>query len=74
MVFLLMHISREEDGKSVGVKNPWTEYVKVLPGYIPVPTMWTDEERVLLTGTSLEVCSCLYFLGGGVSLVASVHK
>ncbi|CAG8982601.1 hypothetical protein HYALB_00008093 [Hymenoscyphus albidus] len=54
MVFLLIHISREEDGKSLGVKNPWTEYVKVLPGHIPVPTMWSEEERMLLTGTSLE--------------------
>jgi hypothetical protein len=46
-------------GEHVGVSNPWTQYVKLLPNSVPVPTMWTEEERVLLMGTSLEVC--LYF-------------
>ncbi|EHK26327.1 uncharacterized protein TRIVIDRAFT_35595 [Trichoderma virens Gv29-8] len=34
--------------------TPWTEYIKFLPRYIPIPTMWTNEERELLKGTSLE--------------------
>lgn len=40
---------------SVGVSNPWSEYVKMLPSNVPVPTTWTEEERALLAGTSLEV-------------------
>lgn len=39
----------------VGVSNPWTEYVKMLPNSTPLPTMWTEEERAMLIGTSLEV-------------------
>lgn len=39
---------------SVGVSNPWTEYVKFLPDEVPVPTLWTEDERLLLGGTSLE--------------------
>ncbi|TAQ84687.1 hypothetical protein B7494_g6989 [Chlorociboria aeruginascens] len=38
----------------IGVSNPWTEYVKMLPDVVPVPTMWNEEERALLVGTSLE--------------------
>ena len=53
-------IGSPEFGQVVGVSNPWTEYVKMLPSLIPLPTMWTEEERVLLVGTSLEVG--LYFL------------
>jgi hypothetical protein len=34
--------------------TPWTEYVKFLPRHIPVPTLWSEEERSLLQGTSLE--------------------
>ncbi|KAK3325879.1 hypothetical protein B0H66DRAFT_573601 [Apodospora peruviana] len=41
---------------SVGVSNPWTEYVKFLPDPLDllVPTLWTEHERLLLRGTSLE--------------------
>lgn len=48
-------IGSPELGQIVGVSNPWTEYVKILPSLIPLPTMWTEEERVMLVGTSLEV-------------------
>lgn len=57
MLFLLMQItiaSRPEE-KTIGLSNPWTEYVKMLPKSIPVPTLWTEEERLMLVGTSLEV-------------------
>jgi hypothetical protein len=31
--------------------------VKMLPNYVPVPTLWKEEERIVLIGTSLEVRS-----------------
>ncbi|WQF88812.1 Putative SET domain-containing protein [Colletotrichum destructivum] len=37
-----------------GVSTPWTEYVKYLPPRVPVPTLWTEQERDMLQGTSLE--------------------
>lgn len=40
---------------NVGVHNPWSDYVKFLPEQVPVPTRWTEEERGLLRGTTLEV-------------------
>lgn len=57
LLFLLMQITigSSEQALVVGVSNPWTEYVKLLPSSVPLPTMWTEEERVLLIGTSLEV-------------------
>lgn len=48
-------ISSSSNDGNVGVSNPWTEYVKMLPDDIPVPTMWTEDERLMLAGTSLEV-------------------
>lgn len=39
----------------VALPTIWTEYVKFLPVDIPLPTMWSDAERLLLQGTSLEV-------------------
>lgn len=56
LLFLLMQITIASE-KGVGVQNPWTEYVKMLPASIPLPTLWSEEERVMLVGTSLEVCS-----------------
>ncbi len=38
----------------VGVKSPWTVYLQFLPETVLVPTLWTEDERVLLLGTSLE--------------------
>jgi hypothetical protein len=57
LLFLLMQITigSPEHAQIVGVSNPWTEYVKILPSSIPLPTMWSEEERFLLVGTSLEV-------------------
>ncbi|KAI9813404.1 MAG: hypothetical protein M1827_004078 [Pycnora praestabilis] len=55
LIFLLMQITNASPDidERIGVPNPWTEYVKFLPS-VPLPTFWTDEERALLTGTSLE--------------------
>ena len=41
-------------GRSIGVSNPFSEYVKFLPARVPLPTFWTESERDLIAGTSLE--------------------
>jgi hypothetical protein len=38
---------------SASVKNPHTDYVKLLPEQVPLPTFYNEEERQLLSGTSL---------------------
>ncbi|KAL8294913.1 hypothetical protein RB597_008340 [Gaeumannomyces tritici] len=40
--------------KNQGLSNPWTQYIKYLPRAVPLPTLWSDAERLLLNGTSLE--------------------
>lgn len=57
LLFLLMQITIASlnGALNVGVSSPWSEYAKMLPSTVPVPTTWTDEERTLLAGTSLEV-------------------
>jgi hypothetical protein len=57
MLFLLMQITIAslDCPRGVGVSNPWTEYVKMLPSIVPTPTMWADEHCRMLIGTSLEV-------------------
>lgn len=57
MIFLIMKITNAvnlTEPKTIGVKCPWTEYVKFLPS-VSVPTCWSDQERELLKGTSLYV-------------------
>ena len=41
-------------GRSIGVSNPFSEYVKFLPISVPLPTFWTESEREMVAGTSLE--------------------
>jgi hypothetical protein len=62
LLFLLMQITigSPEHGQTVGVSNPWTEYVKMLSDSVPLPTLWTEEEVVMLVGTSLEVSSSFH--------------
>jgi hypothetical protein len=57
LLFLLMQLTMTSPDThfTVGVSNPWTEYVKFLPSKVPLPTMWSEEQRKLLAGTSLEV-------------------
>lgn len=57
LLFLLMQmtITCPDVSCNIGVSNPWTEYVKLLPSDVPVPTTWSEEQRMLLIGTSLEV-------------------
>ncbi|KAK4075452.1 uncharacterized protein Triagg1_4573 [Trichoderma aggressivum f. europaeum] len=57
MLYLLTHIIQSKEASSnarLFASTPWTEYIKFLPQYIPIPTMWTNDERQLLKGTSLE--------------------
>ncbi|AEO56060.1 hypothetical protein MYCTH_107134, partial [Thermothelomyces thermophilus ATCC 42464] len=56
LLFLLVQtvLASRSSHPAVGVSNPWTEYLKFLPETVPVPTLWTEEERLLLRGTSLE--------------------
>ena len=57
MLYFLMQITvgSPDRGMSVGLSTAWTAYAKMMPGVVPVPTMWCEEERILLLGTSLEV-------------------
>ncbi|KAL1878792.1 hypothetical protein VTK73DRAFT_7549 [Phialemonium thermophilum] len=56
LLFLLVQLvqSPTEAQRQAGVSNPWTGYTQFLPSYVPVPTLWTEGERELLEGTSLE--------------------
>ncbi|OBT47375.1 hypothetical protein VE00_02099 [Pseudogymnoascus sp. WSF 3629] len=56
MLFLLMQVTRASSDPSIkfSVSGPWTEYVKMLPEYISLPTAWHDDQINLLNGTSLE--------------------
>lgn len=57
LLFLLVQsvlASHPNHAGSLGVSNPWTEYIKFLPETVLVPTLWTENERLLLRGTSLE--------------------
>lgn len=55
LLFLLVHLVLSSDNKEhAGLANPWTDYVKLLDDYVPVPTLWEEGDRSLLQGTSLE--------------------
>ena len=49
-----MQITNGATGGSIGVSNPFSEYVKFLPQRIALPTFWNESERAMITGTSLE--------------------
>ncbi|KAJ6109179.1 hypothetical protein N7486_001413 [Penicillium sp. IBT 16267x] len=56
MIFLLVQITHNSSQKPrrIGVSSPWTEYIKFFPSSFSLPTFWSEEERELLRGTSLE--------------------
>ena len=54
LIFLLLQITNGRSEGRIGVANPLTEYVKLLPSRFPLPTFWDDEERAWLVGTSIE--------------------
>ena len=49
---MLLQLTHNTTG--VGVANPYSEYVKFLPLRVPLPTLWNERERAMITGTSLE--------------------
>ena len=49
-----MQLTNNATGGTIGVANPFSEYVKFLPLRIPLPTFWNERERAIVTGTSLE--------------------
>lgn len=59
MLYLIAHLAQTRQPKGIS-PTPWTEYIRFLPRQIPVPTMWTEPERLLLNGTSLEVSSDIH--------------
>jgi hypothetical protein len=57
LLFLLMQMTIGSPNRSqnVGLSTAWTAYANMLADVVPVPSMWSEEERILLLGTSLEV-------------------
>jgi hypothetical protein len=56
LIFLLIQITHAcpDFEATISVANPHTDYVKLLPASVLLPTFYTDEERDLVVGTSLE--------------------
>ncbi|KAJ8126923.1 hypothetical protein O1611_g6716 [Lasiodiplodia mahajangana] len=56
LLFLLTQLvlSSPDYSGGLGACTAWTQYFKLLPAHIPVPTMWSGPELSLLKGTSLE--------------------
>ncbi|RDA89967.1 hypothetical protein CP533_6671 [Ophiocordyceps camponoti-saundersi (nom. inval.)] len=57
VLYLLCHLVHSRRDKGHGrtlISTPWTDYLRLLPRSVPVPTMWSKSERLLLMGTSLE--------------------
>ena len=57
MIYLLVafaHSSPDMGETTIGVQTPFTEYVKFIADERTLPTMWTEEQRACLWGTSLE--------------------
>ena len=54
LIFLLLQLTNSATQGRIGVLSPFSEYVQYLPEETSLPTFWTEPERSLLTGTSLE--------------------
>ncbi|KAJ4396085.1 hypothetical protein N0V93_000302 [Gnomoniopsis smithogilvyi] len=55
LLFLLVQlIVSSRPVERIALSNPWTEYVNFLDDHVPVPTLWLEDDRMLLRGTSLE--------------------
>ena len=54
LLFLLLQLTNPRTQGKIGVLNPFTEYVRYLPKQTLLPTFWSDAEKSLLIGTSLE--------------------
>ncbi|KAL4934151.1 SET domain-containing protein [Aspergillus undulatus] len=60
LIFLLIQISHSSPDfanqkHKIGTSSAWSEYVKFLPEFVPLPTFWTGPETELLRGTSLRI-------------------
>ncbi|KAL4956330.1 hypothetical protein BDW69DRAFT_158873 [Aspergillus filifer] len=60
LIFLLIQISHTSPDLAhakhkIGTSSAWSEYVKFLPSFIPLPTFWSAPELELLRGTSLRL-------------------
>ncbi|KAL8852492.1 MAG: hypothetical protein Q9221_002616 [Calogaya cf. arnoldii] len=56
LIFLLLQITQNAlpGPDKVGVSSPWTQYVRFVAPEESLPTFWSEDERALTTGTSLE--------------------
>lgn len=73
LLFLLVHlVVSSQPNQHVALSNPWTEYVKLLGDYVPLPTMWPDTERDLLQGTSLEVSLAIACCPSSIVIIKSL--
>ncbi|GAW17112.1 hypothetical protein ANO14919_065620 [Xylariales sp. No.14919] len=56
LLFLLTQLvlSSPDYSGGQGASTAWTQYFKLLPAQVPVPTLWSESELSLLRGTSLE--------------------
>ncbi|TGJ78794.1 hypothetical protein E0Z10_g9964 [Xylaria hypoxylon] len=56
LLFLLTQLvlSSPDYSGGQGASTAWTQYFKLLPTQVPVPTLWSESELSLLKGTSLE--------------------
>ncbi|KAI0450273.1 hypothetical protein F5B21DRAFT_440863 [Xylaria acuta] len=56
LLFLLTQLvlSSPDYNGGQGASTAWTQYFKLLPTQVPVPTLWSESELSLLRGTSLE--------------------
>ncbi|KAL4958798.1 SET domain-containing protein [Aspergillus stella-maris] len=60
LIFLLIQVSHTSPDiahakHKIGTSSAWSEYVKFLPSFIPLPTFWSAPELELLRGTSLRL-------------------
>ena len=54
LIFLLLQLTNSRTQGKIGVLTPFTEYIRYLPKQTSLPTFWSDAEKSLLIGTSLE--------------------
>ncbi|EAW07477.1 SET domain-containing protein [Aspergillus clavatus NRRL 1] len=58
IIFLILQITHcspdfADEHQTIGISNPWTEYIRFMPPSIRLPTFYTEAELELLRGTSL---------------------
>lgn len=56
LIFLLLQLSHNASARpdKVAVSTPWSQYVMFVPPEDRLPTFWTEAERALAAGTSLQ--------------------